>query len=467
MTNASRPLMFAVLFLVWASVVGATSRADTLTWQPAEFDQRCKVTDSLAYNMLLEQFAIAATGAYNKTTGCVTTHYLEGDYDPDGTLGVSSLAHAGIDLRSHEKRPATVRALASGVVRVALLPEIGRSTLMIDTTDGNYAVLYLHMSKILVTSGSVKAGQPIGVIGDVGALSRHLHIEVWSKRSRQFSREQAITHSACRTKPCTKSEVAELTVDPLTILFYDDAASLGQTKFTQNEQLRADVLAAVELAAVAERAALRKERQALEHQREIQAAVIPATNASARAKQGAPGHAVLQGYRLAPPFGAMHEAAGEYSGEVTRTKTGLAPHGWGVYDDHGYFQEYRGQWALGRFDGPGIWGSNGGGQISYWKAGTPVSKLVIWGTRHFSFTGENMLGVSSYGVMNDFVSKVGFFNCVGVCPGVNNYKNNARIMATFQNRQLEAYADERAFGAEFDRNGRLIRQGQIVPQGLR
>jgi hypothetical protein len=205
------------------ALLGITTAAHA---QPAQQWARddatgCNHPAAADYKRRVEKFSMAVLGSYSAVTGCVTTPYLSGRYDPDCRLKVCSDVHAGTDLRSRETPAAIVRSPVQGVVGFRSFdPPNGHSTLLIATADGAYKVLFLHMAEIFPKIGApVHVGMELGRVGQVGTKDRHLHVEAWPKSSSLFvNRIAALTGSACRSGVCTAEEVARLTVDPVSVL---------------------------------------------------------------------------------------------------------------------------------------------------------------------------------------------------------------------------------------------------------
>lgn len=190
----------------------------SLSW---EWDVNgCQHTNSPSYNQKLETLGKLAFGEITDKKGCVTTRYLEQDYDADCSLGICSEAHAGVDLRARPSPEFPVIYAVEGgkVVVKSFEPADGHSTLIVLNYSGSRKTLYLHMSEINVAEGDiVHRGDPIGRAGGVGAGAPHLHFEVWPSDSPPFveDRKRAISGSACKAKVCTKDEVVRFTMDPI------------------------------------------------------------------------------------------------------------------------------------------------------------------------------------------------------------------------------------------------------------
>lgn len=86
------------------------------------------------------------------------------------------LFHDGIDIAAPYGAP--VYAMADGVVLYAG-PARGFGTEVVLSHKGGVVTVYGHVSRVLVTSGPVAAGQPIALIGNEGdSTGPHLHAEV-------------------------------------------------------------------------------------------------------------------------------------------------------------------------------------------------------------------------------------------------------------------------------------------------
>jgi len=84
--------------------------------------------------------------------------------------------HAGIDIAAPFGRP--VYAMFDGVVLYAG-PARGFGNQVVLSHRGRVTTVYGHISRILVTSGPVRAGQPIALVGNEGdSTGPHLHAEV-------------------------------------------------------------------------------------------------------------------------------------------------------------------------------------------------------------------------------------------------------------------------------------------------
>lgn len=86
------------------------------------------------------------------------------------------LFHDGIDIAAPYGAP--VYAMADGFVLYAG-PARGFGTEVVLTHPGGITTVYGHVSRVLVTSGPVRAGQPIALVGNEGdSTGPHLHAEV-------------------------------------------------------------------------------------------------------------------------------------------------------------------------------------------------------------------------------------------------------------------------------------------------
>jgi murein DD-endopeptidase MepM/ murein hydrolase activator NlpD len=81
--------------------------------------------------------------------------------------------HNGIDLKA---RHDTVYAMSSGVASVGYNDLIGFYVLI---TDGQFKVVYGHLSALLSAGGPVLAGTPIAITGATGRVTgEHLHLAI-------------------------------------------------------------------------------------------------------------------------------------------------------------------------------------------------------------------------------------------------------------------------------------------------
>jgi murein DD-endopeptidase MepM/ murein hydrolase activator NlpD len=86
------------------------------------------------------------------------------------------LFHDGIDVAAPYGAP--VYAMSDGVVLYAG-PARGYGTEVVLSHKGGVTTVYGHLSRVLVGSGAVKAGQPIALVGNEGeSTGPHLHAEV-------------------------------------------------------------------------------------------------------------------------------------------------------------------------------------------------------------------------------------------------------------------------------------------------
>ena len=169
--------------------------------------------------------------ALRKANPCLTTAYLEADYNAGGNE-----VHAGIDFRA-ENNIDKVYAIADGEIAVgSSFDGKTHSTLIVETPDKRYKVLYLHMSSLdpqiqegtnVKVGKTVKAGDPLGVAGDVGlgpgGSGPHLHIELWRAPAPQYdqARSLAAVNGNCPASDwsnkkglCDAGTIADRTLDP-------------------------------------------------------------------------------------------------------------------------------------------------------------------------------------------------------------------------------------------------------------
>jgi len=67
------------------------------------------------------------------------------------------------------------------------IDQYGGNTIEITSDNGSIKVLYIHFSRVLVESGKVTAGTPIGIMGDTGnATGEHVHYEVRTKNGNNW-----------------------------------------------------------------------------------------------------------------------------------------------------------------------------------------------------------------------------------------------------------------------------------------
>jgi len=112
--------------------------------------------------------------------------YIDQTYRYGSTMGGNFQQHQGVEFNGGEG--SITRAIGDGVVVHARAAEAGALTVVIrhdrrlEANDSSYYVFsaYYHHSALLVTEGQrVRAGDPIGRIGNTGrATNDHLHLEV-------------------------------------------------------------------------------------------------------------------------------------------------------------------------------------------------------------------------------------------------------------------------------------------------
>lgn len=90
--------------------------------------------------------------------------------------------HLGIDLAAHKGTP--IFAAHDGVVIYAGRDFRGYGKMVMIESEGKFATLYAHFSKIVIKQGAkVRIGDTIGLMGRTGhATGSHLHFEVRTKR---------------------------------------------------------------------------------------------------------------------------------------------------------------------------------------------------------------------------------------------------------------------------------------------
>ena len=77
-------------------------------------------------------------------------------------------------------------ATINGNVRY-YIDQYGGNTVEITSDNGSIQVLYIHFSRVLVQSGKVTAGTPVGIMGDTGnATGEHVHYEVRTKNGNNW-----------------------------------------------------------------------------------------------------------------------------------------------------------------------------------------------------------------------------------------------------------------------------------------
>ncbi|KAF1702991.1 hypothetical protein CSC66_09460 [Pseudoxanthomonas kaohsiungensis] len=94
--------------------------------------------------------------------------------------------HKGVDLAIAIGTP--VYAANDGTVTAKWATGGGGQSIRLTGGRGGYTTVYFHLSKYLVRNGDVvRAGQPIGLVGNTGVgTGPHLHFEVW--KGKEFSK---------------------------------------------------------------------------------------------------------------------------------------------------------------------------------------------------------------------------------------------------------------------------------------
>lgn len=170
-------------------------------------------------NKIIALAQSAFRDGYKGTVGCLTYPYLGDLYDISKGREeeyIKNTFHAGIDLRGVDEsgKEMEVYAVASGtVVKRSYYPESNpqHSTLIIESEDPKIKILYLHM-RYITKQVDIKKGDLIGIASDVGAQTKHLHIEVWPSGSELYNRSSAIW--GCGDKKCTDTDIEKYTMDP-------------------------------------------------------------------------------------------------------------------------------------------------------------------------------------------------------------------------------------------------------------
>lgn len=114
----------------------------------------------------------------------ITANFL----DPDYYLRFGR-NHTGVDLvpsDEYYKNSKTYKETGKAVMFATIngtassyIDQYGGETVEITNSDNSYKIVYIHFSKILVTSGQVSAGTPVGIMGATGfATGEHGHYEI-------------------------------------------------------------------------------------------------------------------------------------------------------------------------------------------------------------------------------------------------------------------------------------------------
>jgi murein DD-endopeptidase MepM/ murein hydrolase activator NlpD len=151
--------------------------------------------------------------------GNVTAPYLMENYEQYIT-GME--VHAGVDFRSRNNSGGIGRdevyALTSGeVVRSDNGVSFGAVSVRTTNNEGETVLIsYGHLDETVVQVGdSIKAGMLIGYTGDTGAPDApHLHLEYRVN----YTGQSMVYNTSCGDTDCSKSEIEDLTDDPVDIL---------------------------------------------------------------------------------------------------------------------------------------------------------------------------------------------------------------------------------------------------------
>jgi len=126
-------------------------------------------------------------GGFGMSFTNITAYFL----DPDYYLRFGR-NHTGVDLvpsDEYYKSSKTYRETGKVVIFATIngtvshyIDQYGGETVEITNNDNSFKVVYIHFSKVLVTSGQVSAGTPVGIMGATGfATGEHGHYEIRSK----------------------------------------------------------------------------------------------------------------------------------------------------------------------------------------------------------------------------------------------------------------------------------------------
>lgn len=112
-------------------------------------------------------------------------------YDPDYYFKFGK-NHTGLDLIPSDEyfkssktyqdtKKVVIFATINGSVR-HFIDQYGGETVEITNADNSLKVLYIHFGTVLVESGNVSPGTPVGIMGDTGfSTGEHVHYEVQMK----------------------------------------------------------------------------------------------------------------------------------------------------------------------------------------------------------------------------------------------------------------------------------------------
>jgi murein DD-endopeptidase MepM/ murein hydrolase activator NlpD len=137
------------------------------------------------FNLAAAQYEVAESGA---AVGAVPISFKQSGgmfcpvagptsfVDSWGAPRSGGRSHQGVDMMGAYGTPQV--AIVSGTITYAAYSSIGGNVQYLEGDDGNLYV-YIHQASHIVTSGRVRAGQQISVLGDSGnaAGNPHLHFE--------------------------------------------------------------------------------------------------------------------------------------------------------------------------------------------------------------------------------------------------------------------------------------------------
>lgn len=339
----------------------------------------CAVSSQEADRKSWEALGKALLGKSDSVAGCVSTPYLAPNYDPGNQCKICNDVHAGADFRAAEGIP--VRAPATGFAVFVDLsfdpaqPELGRSTLMIETADGDFRFLLLHMSKIAVKAGDiVLKGEEVGSSGRIGTTAPHLHVEVWPRSSPHFNvRARAITGRTACGSICSRVQIEQYTDDPVALLRYASQSHTAAISRLRERGLSETAAYVVHKAEIAAEIAKRKTGDAEVFLKELKAEIeFKTKEAAARAEKGAAGHAVLNNYRMPSSYVEEGYERAVYKGEVASLSGKTVPHGWGKWASD--VSEYSGQAVKGEFSGKGEFNARRYGYVGIFKSNSPFEQ---------------------------------------------------------------------------------------------
>lgn len=226
------------LFICLSILLGIASPVNATGWIAGS--SGCKINQDSTYQNSAIEMAQRVLGEYSTRLGCISTPWLEANYNV-----AENANHAGLDFRARtsisegiNESPLAFSILSGKVVRQALsLISPVASTLVIESelNGVKYKIYYLHCSKHYAALGeTVERGQVICRTGNVGApLGAHLHVEIKKEGTPDYTNNTALSGSHCGGW-CDRTEIIEKTIDPVDII-ETERISISQARAVINK----------------------------------------------------------------------------------------------------------------------------------------------------------------------------------------------------------------------------------------